>query len=199
MTADELRAFEADIAAIYNTGAIHAPIHLDGGNEEQLIEIFRDVRTEDWILGTWRQHYHCLLKGVPPDELKAAILLGRSITLCFPAYRVLSSAIAGGILPIAVGLGMGIKRRGGTERVWAFVGDMTAMAGLAHECMKYAQCKNLPIVFVIEDNGKSVVTDTAETWDGEGGDAGWVLFPNTRYFPYDLPWPHSGAGRRINF
>src|SRR5438270_11068222 len=104
-TAADLIAYETEIAALFNSGAITAPVHLAGGNEHDLIELFKQIAPDDWILAGWRSHYHCLLHGVPPDELTAAIVAGRSIALCFPNYRVLSSAIVGGISPIATGLG----------------------------------------------------------------------------------------------
>ena len=195
MTADELIAFEADIASEFNAGRIRAPVHLAGGNERELIEVFAEVRPDDWIATTWRSHFHALLKGVPPAEVKAAIMAGRSITLCFPEHRFFSSAIVGGHLPIAVGIAMQIKRSGGSERVWAFMGDMAAESGIAHECMKYAAGFALPIRWIVEDNGKSVVTPTVETWGGAS-----IGFPAPVHrYRYVLPHPHAGAGRRIQF
>lgn len=195
MTAEELIAFEQDIAECFNRGEIRAPIHLDGGNEKQLIEIFKNITHEDWVCGSWRMHYKCLLKSVPPDRLKAEILAGRSITLCFPQYRIISSAIVGGILPIALGIAWSIKRNGGTNRVFAFLGDMTSTTGIFTECCVYAQGHDLPLEFVIEDNGLSVCTATQETW----GDPFKASSPGVSAFHYKLPFPHSGAGKRINF
>jgi TPP-dependent pyruvate/acetoin dehydrogenase alpha subunit len=194
LNADELRAFEAEIAQEFNAGRIKAPVHLSGGCEDQIIEIFKDVREQDWVFSNWRSHYHCLLKGVPPAEVKAAIMAGRSITLCFPEHRFLSSAIVGGNLPIALGVALSIKRRGGDERVWAFCGEMTARTGIFHECLSYAVGHGLPIAFVIEDNGKSVCTPTAEVWGEQSKGASHV-----RRFSYSLPFPHSGAGVRVEF
>ena len=193
--ADELIAFEKDIADEFNAGRIRAPVHLAGGNEAQLIEIFKDVRPEDWVFCQWRSHYHCLLKGVPAEELKAAIMAGRSISLCFPEHRILSSAIAGGHLPIALGVALSIKRAGGSERVWAFMGDMTSLMGIAYECIGYALGHDLPIRWVVENNGKSVVTDTQEAWGIGSG----ILSPDVVVYNHELPWPHSGAGVRVNF
>ena len=45
------------------------------------------------------------------------------------------------------------------------MGDMTAETGIAHECIKYARNHQLPIRFIVEDNGKSVCTDTREAWN----------------------------------
>src|SRR5208283_3232994 len=137
MIAQDLIAFETEIADLFNVVKLRAPIHLYYGNEEKMIEIFRDVKPEDWVFCSWRSHYQCLLKGVPREEVKAEILAGRSISLCFPKYRVVSSAIVTGVLPIAVGTAMGIKRRGEKARVHCFAGDMTAETGSFHECLKY--------------------------------------------------------------
>lgn len=201
---DELIAFEADVAASFNAGKIRAPVHLSGGNEDELIEIFKQVGPDDWILTTWRSHYHALLRGVPAHRIMADILAGHSITLCYPEYRLLSSAIVGGILPIATGIAWAIKRRGGKERVWAFMGDMAASTGVAAETRQYAWGHRLPITWVVEDNGLSVVTPTGKTWSDTPDDGipshmreEWPT--RTRSHAYKLKWPHSGAGKRVNF
>lgn len=192
-TPETLRAFSEEMAAAFNAGKIRAPVHLDGGNEEQLIEVFRDIRPCDWVCGAWRMMAKALLKGVSVEEVRAAVLAGKSITLTFPEHRVISSAIVGGILPIALGIAWGIKRSGGSERVFCWLGDMTATTGLAHECLQYASGHELPITWVIERNGKSVCTPTQETWGKP------TLHHEMIGYSYDLPWPHSGAGVRVNF
>ncbi len=204
MNRDELIAFEDDIAAEFNAGRIPYPVHLTSGNEDQLIEVFRDIQPNDWVLGTWRSHYHCLLKGVPRETLKAAIMDGESIALSFPKYRVLCSAIAGGMIPTAVGIALGIKRSGrrwkkarGAERVYCFMGDMMAESGVAHESMKYAKNHSLPIRWIVEDNGLSVCTDTYEVWNGTSD---WEsLWQHVTYYQYDSEYPHAGAGERVQF
>lgn len=193
MTREDLIAFERGIAELFNAGKIRAPVHLDGGNEEQLIEIFGEVRPHDWLCGSWRQHYHCLLKGVAPERLEADIRAGRSISLCYPEHRIVSSAIVAGVIPIALGIAWSIKRAGGAERVWCFLGDMTSTTGTFDECLRYAEGHALPIRFVIEDNGKSVCTDTKEVW-GSHRSANLV-----HIYRYDLPFPHAGAGQRVQF
>lgn len=197
MNAEELIAFEADIAAEFNAGRIRAPVHLHGGNEQQLIDVFRDVGVDDWVCSSWRSHYHCLLKGVPPAELKAEIMAGRSIALCFPQHRIISSAIVGGVLPIAVGLAMGIKRKGDLyTRVWCFLGDMTAETGGAYECFKYGAVHDLPVCWIVENNGLSVCTSTKDVW---GGSLELPPIGQVEQYRYTLPWPHSGAGVRVQF
>lgn len=193
MTPTDLIAFEADIAAEFDAGKIRAPAHLAGGNEQALIDIFGDIGPDDWALCSWRSHLHCLLRGVPPAELKQAIMDGHSIALCFPEHKVLSSAIVGGICPIATGLGWAIKERGGKERVHVFIGDMTARTGIYHECVRYCDGHRLPVRFWIEDNGKSVCTNTRDVW-GRGPKRSW-----RGPYHYDLTWPHVGTGKWVRF
>ncbi|MBT6053132.1 MAG: hypothetical protein HOG49_40545, partial [Candidatus Scalindua sp.] len=68
LTKEDLIDFENDIAACFDDAQIRAPVHLYNGNEEQMLEIFRkhDIGDDDWVFGSWRSHYQCLLKGVPP-------------------------------------------------------------------------------------------------------------------------------------
>lgn len=200
ISVDEMIAFEAEVAAAFNAGRIRAPVHLSGGNELQVREQFLEVRPEDWVATTWRSHYHCLLKGVPRHVLLADILAGKSITLNYPEYRVISSAIVGGVIPIALGVAFAIKRKQGLAKVHCFVGDMTARTGIYHECLQYAQGHSLPIRFVVEDNGKSVCTPTAAVWgDGKDQPPNCIWDGRGNYYKYELGWPHAGAGKRVEF
>lgn len=199
MTAEGLMAFETEIADLFNQAKIRAPVHLYSGNETQMIEIFRDVKPEDWVCCSWRSHYQCLLKGVPPEQVRDEIVAGRSISLCFPEYRVVSSAIVGGIVPIAVGIAMGLKQRKEAGRVHCFMGDMTAESGIATECLKYSANHNLPIRFIVEDNSKSVCTDTRETWNQPVLTHEDSAHPMVVYYKYQTKYPHAGAGMRVQF
>jgi pyruvate dehydrogenase E1 component alpha subunit len=199
MTAQELIDFETDIAHEFNTGKIRAPVHLYCGNEEAIISVFAKIKTQDWVFCSWRSHYQCLLKGVPPSEVKAEIMAGRSISLCFPQHRILSSAIVTGVLPIALGVALGIKRRNGNEKVWCFMGEMTSETGVAHECIKYARSHGLPIHWVVEDNEKSVCTDTRKAWNLSKLTFEDVQAPDITYYRYTSKYPHAGAGQRVQF
>ena len=109
MNKRDLILFEEEIATLFNSGKIRAPVHLYKGNEEKIINVFRNIKKNDWVFCSWRSHYQCLLKGVPAKKVKEEILAGRSISLCFPKYKIFSSALVGGALPIAVGTAMSIK------------------------------------------------------------------------------------------
>jgi pyruvate dehydrogenase E1 component alpha subunit len=129
----------------------------------------------------------------------AEILAGHSISLCFPEHRIYSSAIVGGVLPIAVGAAMAIQRSGEDARVHCFMGEMTAETGIAHEAIKYSRNHGLPIRFIVEDNGKSVCTDTRSAWNQprlsfEGQRDAFI-----HYYRYETRYPHAGAGVRVQF
>ncbi len=163
MNERELIEFEAEVASAFDAGRIHGPVHLNSDSQAApLIEIFKDIKPTDWVLGTWRAHFHALLKGVPRDRVMAEILAGRSMMLHFPEYRFMSSAIVGGMLPIACGLAAG------GQTAWCFVGDMCASTGAFMDAFKYATCNGLPLRFIVENNGLSTNTPTDAAWGGPG-------------------------------
>lgn len=198
-TPDDLISFEDEVANIFNKGKIRAPIHLYSNNEKKMIEIFEEVRPEDWVFCSWRSHYQCLLKGVPKRTLLREIMVGKSISLCFPEYKIYSSAIVGGVLPIAVGAAMSVKKSKTAVRVHCFLGDMTAETGIAHECMKYSRNYALPIRFIIEDNNKSVVSDTRKVWNSEVLSFEKLEHEMCVHYKYENKYPHAGAGTRVQF
>lgn len=197
-TKQELIDFETKIGDLFNQSKIKAPVHLYYGNENEMINIFDKIKDEDWVFCTWRSHYQCLLKGVPPDTLEKDILDGKSITLCYSNYKIYSSAIVTGNIPIATGTALDIKRKKGTNHVWCFVGDMASETGTFFENWKYSVNHDLPITFVIENNNKSVCTETSKVWNCET-----LFFENeTRkiiYYEYESKYPHAGSGKRIQF
>lgn len=193
LTVQDLIDFEKDIADRFNRAEIPYPIHLSGGNEGVLLIIFEDFKKGDWCFSFWRNHYHALLAGIPPEEVRRQVMAGRSMTVCSPEHRFFASAIVAGCCSIALGVAWEIKRRSGSEKVWLFIGDMGAQTGAAMECYNYSKQHDLPILWVVEDNGKSVCTATKDVWPEYKG-----IKPDY-YYKWELLWPHSGAGKRIQF
>ena len=182
MNAADLIEFEADIAREFDSGNIHAPVHLSGGNEQQLIDIFREVKPTDWVCSTHRSHYHALLKGIPPAEVKRQIMAGRSMFISSPEHRFISSAIVGGMLQIACGLAYA------GERVWCFVGDMCASTGAFADARSFAEARYLDTKFVIEDNGLSTNTPTDKAWRPVWNGIHYVK--TLRRYNYARTYPH---------
>ncbi|KKM86090.1 hypothetical protein LCGC14_1282460 [marine sediment metagenome] len=198
ITKEELIEFEEEIAQLFLDKKIRSPIHLSKGNEDQLIQLFKElgIQEHDWVVSTHRSHYHALLKGIPAEWLKQEILENRSIHINNAEYNFISSAIVAGGCPIAVGLALGIKLReeNPPERVYCFIGDMAEKTGLYQESMKWAGFKNLPITWIIEDNGFSTNTPTREVW---GGDV--YRTDNIKRYKYEREYPHVGVGRWVTF
>lgn len=194
MTADDLINFENKIVEHWENAKIRGPVHLSNGNEGQLIEIFKRIRTTDWVFSTWRSHYHALLKGIDPNWIESEILAGRSITLCNIDEKFYSSAIVTATLPIALGTALAIKKSGGTDKVWVFVGDMSFESGIFYEVHKYARNFDLPLYFVVEDNGVSTYTPTEITWNIKRDIPKDVI-----YYNYKSKYPHYGSGKWIAF
>jgi len=186
----ELIDFTNEIVSLYEAAKIKSPVHLSGGNEDQLIELFKHVKPNDWIFSTWRSHYHWLLSGRDKQELKNQILNGHSMHIF--GDKFFTSAIVGGIAPIALGVAQALKMKNSPDKVWCFLGCMGASGGLAQECIRYASGHELPIMYVIEDNNLSVRADTRDTW-GKGKANVVTAYKYTRKFP------HAGSGKYIMF
>jgi TPP-dependent pyruvate/acetoin dehydrogenase alpha subunit len=198
-TIESLKAYETKMADLFNSGAIRAPVHLSDGNEAPLIELFSKVQAEDWVFCSWRSHYQCLLKGVSPDALESAILAGRSIALCFPEFNLYSSAIVGGQIPLAVGTALSLKLNNKGAHVWCFVGDMTSETGMAQTAIRYSEKHDLPITFIVEDNGISVLTETRRVWNSVTLRFEEAQNPKVQSYKYSSKYPHAGAGVRVQF
>lgn len=220
-TPEELKKFEDVVSSTFEAGKIRAPIHLTGGNERELISIFEYVDVNDWVFSTWRSHYHALLHGIDSNWLMKEIIEGRSITIHNLEHNFFTSAIVGGTLPIAVGTAMGLRRAKEKKMVWVFIGDMTAESGVFYEALKFSKKNELPIMFVIEDNGMSTNTPTQDAWgDPENntsktlqwltdinGSANpkkltenvYLYGDNVIYYKYQRQYPHTGTGKWVYF
>jgi TPP-dependent pyruvate/acetoin dehydrogenase alpha subunit len=191
---EDLIAFEELIVSHWESAKIRGPVHLSNGNEESLIEIFKRIKSTDWVFSTWRSHYHALLKGINPDWLEKEILAGKSITICNIDEKFYSSAIVTATLSIALGVAQAIKKNNGTDKVWCCIGDMSFETGAFYEVHKYARNFDLPLYFIIEDNGISTYTPTEYTWNKKRDVPNDVI-----HYTYKSRYPHYGSGKWIAF
>jgi pyruvate dehydrogenase E1 component alpha subunit len=198
LTKEDLRNFELKIFDLFKNKKINSPIHLRGGNEEILIDLFKKIKHEDYCFFTWASHLECLLKGVPKEKVEEAILRNKSIALSFKEYNIISSAIVGGNAPIAIGVALGIKLNKENRHVWCFVGDMSFYTGAVQESIRYAEAQDLPITFVVADNKMSVTTPTRELW---GNDIEEMCKKSNKCIRYEYKniFPHAGIGEKVLF
>jgi TPP-dependent pyruvate/acetoin dehydrogenase alpha subunit len=208
VTKEDLINFEIEIGNTFNEGKIKAPIHLYHGNEDFMIDVFNEIDIEnDWVCCTWRNHYQALLKGIPKKLLKQKILEGKSMILNLPQYKFICSSIVGGIPSIAAGIAKAIIMQGKKNKVWCWLGDMSAETGAFHEAYKFCLNHKLPITFIVEDNQKSVCTPTPAVWQrdmpyylNKPYQGGILKQDNLYYYQYsNHKYPHAGAGKRVQF
>ena len=193
-TTQDLIDFEDTIVNHWENAKIRGPVHLSNGNEEPLIDIFKRIKTTDWVFSTWRSHYHALLKGMDPKFIENEILAGKSITICNTDEKFYSSAIVGGTLTIALGVAQAIKRDNLDDKVFCFIGDMSFESGIFYEVHKYARNFDLPLYFIVEDNGVSTYTPTDSTWNKKRDIPSDVI-----HYTYKSKYPHYGSGKWIAF
>lgn len=211
-TADDLRSFESYIKDLFKQGLVNCPVHLSGGNEDQLIDIFKGIKPHDYVLSTHRNHYHYLLKGGCPYALVEEILgqstgvcrgHGRSMHIYDPSINFYTSAIVGGHTGIATGLALGIQRKAeamgkkwNIPHVYCFLGDGGEDTGAFMESQRYAESQGLPVSFIIEDNDLAVETSKKCRW---GNYYNRNLFDsNVLRYEYKRTYPHVGIGKHVS-
>lgn len=188
-TKQKLIDFENKIGDLYLDNKLPFLFHLSGGNEEQLIDIFKDIKEGDYVISNHRSHYHALLHGIPPETVEQHILEGRSMFIYDRDRNFFCSAIIGATPAIAAGIAWALKRKGSKQRVWCFIGDGTEDSGHTHEAVRYVDGWDLPCTFVIENNDRSVETTNSERW-GTAGDYKWTS-PNVLKYYYNITYPHA--------
>ena len=190
MTAAELIDFVARVQHLWESGELPFLVHLCGGNENELISIFSEVKEGDWIFSSHRAHYHYLLAGGSTGRLEQLIRDGRSMFVFDRERNFLTSSVLGGTCAIAAGVAWQLKQDESPNRVWCFLGDGAEEEGHFYESVLFVQGNNLPCTFVIEDNDRSVDTNKAQRRGG--AEIAWP--PCVRRYHYKPTWPHAGSG-----
>lgn len=190
-TSEDLRQFELGIARLWEEGDLPFLLHLCGGNEDWLVDLFKNVNDGDWIFSTHRNHFHALLAGVRPEKVRQRIQQGHSMFMFDRERNFLSSSILAGTCCIAAGVAWALKAEGSENRVWCFLGDGAEEEGHFYEAVMMVQGHDLPCTFIIEDNNRSVDSDITERAPN-GFRLNWPSCV-TRY-KYTPVFPHAGNG-----
>jgi TPP-dependent pyruvate/acetoin dehydrogenase alpha subunit len=158
-----IRRFEERIMDEVGTGDIPGNTHLYAGQEASAVGVCMRLRDDDYISSTHRGHGHCIAKGVDIDGMMAE-LFGRSGGICggkggsmhiadLRKGMLGANGIVAGGAPITCGAALSAKLRGTGQIAVAFAGDGAMNEGVMAESFNLAKIWNLPILFVIEDNG----------------------------------------------
>lgn len=191
-TPESLIAFEDKVQSLWRAGELPSLLHLCGGNENQLIDIFDEAEEGDWFFFSHRNHYHSILAGIPEAQVIDEIKADRSMFRFSRKHRVFSSAILAGNCGIAVGVGMALKAAGSKNRVWCFLGDGAEEQGHFYEAVMFVSGHNLPVEFIIEDNAFQV--DTPKELRRGMGRGLLSHEPSVRRYHYTSRYPHAGDG-----
>jgi pyruvate dehydrogenase E1 component alpha subunit len=157
-----IRRFEEKIIEVYPAQDMKTPVHLYIGEEAIATGVCAHLRKDDYIFTTHRGHGHCLAKGSDPEKLYAEFYgritgcskgKGGSMHPVDPENGILgTTAIVGGGIPLAVGTALASKMKRDGRISVSFFGDGASEEGTFHESLNFAALKQLPVVFVCENN-----------------------------------------------
>ena len=171
-----IRRFEEKAAEMYMRGKIGGFLHLYIGEEAMAVGSISTLKPQDYIVSHYREHGHALARGIEPQRIMAE-LFGRSTGTSkgkggsmhlFDAQRGFLGgyAIVGGMMPIAVGLGLAAQQQGKDSVTLCFFGDGAVNEGEFHESLNLAALWNLPVVFFCENNGYGMGSPISDTFAG---------------------------------
>jgi len=150
----ENREVEEEIAEIYDNGGIKSPPYLSIG-QEHIPAAIASVSKDFLVFAQHRCHSYYLSFGGDRHTLIDQIANGMqgSASINLPGVMYGHSGFMGDQIPIAVGMALGSGKR-----VLAVCGDASVEEDYVFGAMGYAVTKKLPVLFICEDNGLSILT-----------------------------------------
>ncbi len=167
------RAFEEQAEKSYMDGKIHGTMHLSIGQEASAVGSISTLNQDDYILGHHRGHGLCIAKGADLN-LMMAEFYGKEVGYCrgrggsmhiadVEGGNLGANGVVGGGIPMAVGVGLGLKRIKKGRVLICFFGDGAASAGAFHESMILSVLYKVPVVYVCENN-QYAMSFPAQKW-----------------------------------
>ncbi|GLY81780.1 pyruvate dehydrogenase (acetyl-transferring) E1 component subunit alpha [Actinoallomurus iriomotensis] len=163
-----IRRFEERAARAYTEAKIGGYCHLNLGEEPTITGLMAALDPRDYLFTNYREHGYALARGIEARRVMAELYgrstgvskgWGGSMHLFDTGSRLLGGyGIVGGQLPLATGAALAISYRGGDEVVMCQMGDGTTNIGAFHESLNMATLWDLPIVFVVINNGLGMGT-----------------------------------------
>lgn len=161
-----IRRVEEEILRIYPTDKIKSPVHLSIGQESVSVGVCEALHPCDVVFGTYRGHAMYIAKG---GGLKAMIaeLYGKATgctqgkggsmhLICKEKGVMGTSAIVGTTIPVSVGYALGQQYKKSRVVTVSFFGDGAVDEGNFHESVNFAALRNIPVIFVCENNGYAI-------------------------------------------
>ncbi|MFD0688875.1 pyruvate dehydrogenase (acetyl-transferring) E1 component subunit alpha [Actinomadura fibrosa] len=163
-----VRRFEERAARAYTEAKIGGYCHLNLGEEATVVGLMAALRPSDYLFTNYREHGYALAKGIGADRVMAELYgrstgvskgWGGSMHLFDAESRLLGGyGIVGGQVPLAAGAALAVSYKGGDEVVMCQMGDGTTAIGAFHESLNIAGLWDLPVVFVVINNGLGMGT-----------------------------------------
>ena len=163
----EIRQFEERIIPIYPTDVMVTPVHLHIGQEAVPVGVCAHLQPADMLFFGHRTHGPALAKGLDMKKLMAELYgrttgsargYGGSMHLVDVANGMAgSSAIVGGSIALGVGSALAAKLRKEDRITVSYFGDGAMDSGVFWESINFAALKQVPVLFVCEDNALSNV------------------------------------------
>jgi pyruvate dehydrogenase E1 component alpha subunit len=168
-----VRRFEERAARAYTEALVGGYCHLNLGEEAAVVGLMSALRPTDYLFTNYREHGYAIMRGIDPSKVMAELYgrvdgvskgWGGSMHMFDITHRLLGGyGIVGGQIPLATGAALAIDYRDGDEIVMCTLGDGTTAIGAFHESLNIAGLWNLPIVYVIINNGLGMGTTVAKS------------------------------------
>ncbi len=166
----QIRRVEEEVIRIYPSDKIKSPVHLSIGQEAVSVGVCQALEPQDVVFGTYRGHALYLAKGGDLFKMIAELYgkvtgcargKGGSMHLVDVEHGVMGmSAVVSTTIPTAVGYAYAMKVRGLNTVVASFLGDGSVDEGVYHECMNFAKLKEVPMLFICENNKYAIHSST---------------------------------------
>ncbi len=163
-----IRRFEERTMQAYQQAKIGGFCHIYIGQEATAVGAVAALKPDDPIVTAYRDHGHALARGMHPNYCMAEMYgkltgcakgKGGSMHMFDKAHHMYGGhAIVGGQCPLGVGLAFALQYEKKDNVAVCFLGDGALNQGAFHEAMNLAAIWNLPILFVVENNGYSMGT-----------------------------------------
>lgn len=167
-----IRRSEELIIKHYKENEMKTPMHMSMGEEAIVGGVVSELKKNDQVFGTYRSHALYLAKTNDPDsffgELYGKVTgsfhgIAGSMHLADPSKNmILTSAVVGTTIPVAVGAALSNKIQKKRNYVVVFFGDGATDEGVFWESLNFACLKKLPILFVCEDNNLAIHSSISE-------------------------------------
>ena len=204
-----IREFEERVHVEFSRGDIPGFVHLYAGEEASAAGIMTHLRQHDHIASTHRGHGHCIAKGVDVKGMMAEIF-GKKSGVCggkggsmhiadLDKGMMGANGILGAGAPLACGAALAAKFRDNGDIAISFVGDGASNQGTFLESLNLASIWNLPVVFVVENNGyaESTSVDWAVACDSYVDRASGFGMPGVTVDGTDFFAVYEAAGEII--